>query len=108
MPETGANKSFETGAPKSAADAAAQVSGSKSTRAAAELDTATTDAEAARRDLDADLRALREDVARLGETVASMAQARASALDEAVHRNPWSAVVAAVCVGFCLGLKARL
>ncbi|MBW8729331.1 MAG: DUF883 family protein [Inquilinus limosus] len=108
MPETGANKSFESGAPKSAADAAAQVSGSKSTRAAAELDTATTDADAARRDLDADLRALREDVARLGETVASMAQARASALDEAVHRNPWSAVVAAVCVGFCLGLKARL
>ena len=98
----------ETGAPKSAAEAAAQVSGSKATRPAAELDTAMTDSEAARRDLDADLRALREDVARLGETVASMAQARASALDEAVHRNPWSAVVAAVCVGFCLGLKARL
>ena len=108
MPETGANKTFETGVPKSAADAAAQVSGSKSTRAAAELDAATTETETVRRDLEADLRALREDVARLGETVTSMAQARASALDEVVHRNPWSAVVAAVCVGFCLGLKARL
>jgi ElaB/YqjD/DUF883 family membrane-anchored ribosome-binding protein len=98
----------ETGFPKSAAAAAADVSGSKSTRAAAELDEATTTTDTARRDLEADLRALREDVARLGETVTSMAQARASALDEAVHRNPWSAVVAAVCVGFCLGLKARL
>jgi ElaB/YqjD/DUF883 family membrane-anchored ribosome-binding protein len=108
MPETGANKSFESGAPKSAAEAAAQVSGSKSSRAAAELDSGAADADTARRDLEKDLRALREDVAHLGETVASMAQARASALDEAVHRNPWSAVVAAVCVGFCLGLRARL
>ena len=97
MSETGANKS-----------AAADPSGSKSSRAAAELDAATTDADAARRDLEQDLRALREDVARLGETVASMAQARASALDDAVHRNPWSAVVAGICVGFCLGLRARL
>jgi ElaB/YqjD/DUF883 family membrane-anchored ribosome-binding protein len=106
MPETGANKSFETGANKSAASAAAEVSGSKSTRAAAELDEAGSNS--TRRDVEADLRALREDVSRLGETVASMAQARASALDEAVRRNPWSAVVAAVCVGFCLGLRARL
>lgn len=98
MPETGANKS--------AASAAAEL-GSKSTRAAAEMDAATTEAEAARHDLEADLRALREDVARLGETVAAMAQARANALDEAVHRSPWSAVVAAVCIGFCLGVRAR-
>ncbi|WP_342242020.1 hypothetical protein [Inquilinus sp. OTU3971] len=99
MPETGANKS--------AASAAAEL-GSKSTRAAAELDTAMNEAKAARHDLEADLRALREDVARLGETMASLAQARANALDEAVHRNPWSAVVAALCIGFCFGVRARL
>lgn len=96
MPETGATKSNAAEAPTA-----------KATRAAAEIDAAQTGAEAAQRDLEADLRALREDVARLGETVASIAQARANAIDEAVHRNPWSAIVAAVCVGFCLGLRAR-
>jgi len=98
----------DIGTPKSAASAAADVSGSKSSRAAAELDSATAEAQSARSDIEADLRALREDVARLGETVASIAQARANAIDEVVHRNPWSAVVAALCVGFCLGIKARL
>lgn len=85
-----------------AADAA------KAARAEAKRTTAEIEAEGATRDIEADLRALREDVARLGETVAAMAQARANAIDEAVRRNPWSAVVAAVCVGFCLGLKTRL
>ena len=55
----------ETGANKSAASAAAELAGSKSTRAAAAIDAATTETEAVRRDLEADLRALREDVARL-------------------------------------------
>ncbi|MGK9167509.1 DUF883 family protein [Inquilinus limosus] len=98
----------ETGAPKTAAGAAADVSGSKSTRAAADMDAAGAETGTARRDLEADLRALREDVARLGETVASMAQARATAIDEVVHRNPWSAVITALCIGFCLGVRARL
>jgi ElaB/YqjD/DUF883 family membrane-anchored ribosome-binding protein len=66
------------------------------------------EADGAVRDIEADLRALREDVTRLGETVAGIAQARANAIDAAVHRNPWSAVVAGICVGFCLGVRARL
>jgi ElaB/YqjD/DUF883 family membrane-anchored ribosome-binding protein len=74
---------------------------------AAKVGAAEIETDGAARDIEADLRALREDVARLGETVAAMAQARANAIDAAVHRNPWSAVVAGVCVGFCLGLRAR-
>jgi len=74
---------------------------------AAEVGAAEVEADGAARDIEADLRALREDVARLGETVAAMAQARANAIDAAVHRNPWSAVVAGICVGFCLGVRAR-
>jgi ElaB/YqjD/DUF883 family membrane-anchored ribosome-binding protein len=80
----------------------------KRTAAEIEAEAAEIEADSAVRDIEADLRALREDVARLGETVAGIAQARANAIDAAVHRNPWSAVVAGICVGFCLGVRARL
>jgi ElaB/YqjD/DUF883 family membrane-anchored ribosome-binding protein len=86
---------------KTAAEAA------KAAKIEAQRTAAEIEADGAVRDIEADLRALREDVARLGETVAGIAQARANAIDAAVHRNPWSAVVAGICVGFCLGLRVR-
>jgi hypothetical protein len=93
------------------ANAAAKAAKSGATQAGAAIDAAKdieleADAAVVRRDLEADLRALREDVARLGETVASIAQSRVDAIDEAVHRSPWSTAIAALCIGFCLGVRS--
>jgi len=107
MAENETTRDAAKAAKSGATPAAAAIDAAKVAPSGIDATAAEVDAEAIRSDLEADLRALRQDVARLGETVAAIAQSRADAIDAAVHRSPWSTAVAALCVGFCLGLRSR-